>query len=100
MTEQKRIRDFLREGTAVDVDQRTRTRTALVYMSGEELFARHIHERSARAGALVDVNCGALPQEIADSLLFGHRRGAFTGAVESVSGHLERANGGTLFLDE
>ena len=68
--------------------------------TGKELFARHIHERSARAGALVDVNCGALPQEIADSLLFGHRRGAFTGAVESVSGHLERANGGTLFLDE
>lgn len=68
--------------------------------TGKELFARHIHERSARVGALVDVNCGALPQELADSLLFGHRRGAFTGAVESVCGHLERANSGTLFLDE
>jgi DNA-binding NtrC family response regulator len=68
--------------------------------TGKELFARHIHYRSARRGALVDVNCGALPAEIAESLLFGHRRGAFTGAVESVSGHLERADAGTLFLDE
>src|SRR5437773_8931471 len=60
--------------------------------TGKELFARHIHYCSGRRGALVDVNCGALPQEIAESLLFGHRRGAFTGAVESVTGHLERAN--------
>ncbi len=68
--------------------------------TGKELFARHIHYCSGRRGELVDVNCGALPQEIAESLLFGHRRGAFTGAVESVTGHLERADGGTLFLDE
>jgi DNA-binding NtrC family response regulator len=68
--------------------------------TGKELFARHVHNRSQRRGELVDVNCGSLPTEIADSLLFGHRRGAFTGAVESVSGHLERAKGGTLFLDE
>jgi DNA-binding NtrC family response regulator len=68
--------------------------------TGKELFARHIHQRSGRRGELVDVNCGALPAEIADSLLFGHRRGAFTGAIESVSGHLERADAGTLFLDE
>ena len=68
--------------------------------TGKELFARHIHNRSGRRGALVDVNCGALPQEIAESLLFGHRRGAFTGAVETVAGHLERADKGTLFLDE
>jgi DNA-binding NtrC family response regulator len=68
--------------------------------TGKELFARHIHHFSRRSGQLVDVNCGALPQEIAESLLFGHRRGAFTGAVESVVGHLERADGGTLFLDE
>ena len=68
--------------------------------TGKELFARHIHFRSARRGPLVDINCGALPQEIADSLLFGHRRGAFTGAVETVAGHLERAHNGTLFLDE
>jgi len=68
--------------------------------TGKELFARHIHYCSGRRGELVDVNCGALPQEIAESLLFGHRRGAFTGAVDSVTGHLERADGGTLFLDE
>jgi len=68
--------------------------------TGKELFAQHIHYRSNRRGDLIDVNCGTLPPEIADSLLFGHRRGAFTGAVESVSGHLERADGGTLFLDE
>jgi two-component system, NtrC family, nitrogen regulation response regulator NtrX len=68
--------------------------------TGKELFARYIHFLSRRSGALVDVNCGALPHEIAESLLFGHRRGAFTGAVESVIGHLERAHHGTLFLDE
>jgi len=68
--------------------------------TGKELFARHIHHASGRRGELVDVNCGALPHDIAESLLFGHRRGAFTGAVESVTGHLQRADSGTLFLDE
>lgn len=68
--------------------------------TGKELFARHIHHASRRRGELIDVNCGALPHDIAESLLFGHRRGAFTGAVESVTGHLERADNGTLFLDE
>src|SRR5207249_10550864 len=46
--------------------------------TGKELFAEHIHERSGRPGPLVDVNCGALPREMVESLLFGHRRGAFT----------------------
>lgn len=68
--------------------------------TGKELFARHIHHYSRRRGELVDVNCGALPQEIAESLLFGHRRGAFTGAVENVTGHVVHADNGTLFLDE
>lgn len=68
--------------------------------TGKELFAHHIHATSRRSGPLVDLNCGALPQEITESLLFGHRRGAFTGAVESVTGHLQRAHHGTLFLDE
>lgn len=68
--------------------------------TGKELFARHIHERSGRTGELVDINCGALPYDMVESLLFGHRRGAFTGAVESVTGHVERATHGTLFLDE
>jgi transcriptional regulator with GAF, ATPase, and Fis domain len=49
---------------------------------------------------MVDINCGALPRDMAESLLFGHRRGAFTGAFESTVGHVGRADGGTLFLDE
>src|SRR5439155_20585494 len=68
--------------------------------TGKELFAEHIHERSGRPGPLVDVNCGALPREMVESLLFVHRRGAFTGAVDSKVGHVERSDGGTLFLDE
>jgi len=68
--------------------------------TGKELFAEHIHERSGRPGPLVDVNCCALPRDMVESLLFGHRRGAFTGAVESSVGHVERSDGGTLFLDE
>ena len=68
--------------------------------TGKELFAEHIHERSGRPGPLVDVNCSALPRDMVESLFFGHRRGAFTGAVESSVGHVERSDGGTLFLDE
>jgi len=68
--------------------------------TGKELFARNIHRHSGRIGELVDVNCGALPHDMVESLLFGHRKGAFTGAVESVVGHIQRADGGTLFLDE
>src|SRR6266699_3004706 len=68
--------------------------------TGKELFAQHIHERSGRPGPLVDVNCCALPRDMVESLLVGHRRGAFTGAVESSIGHVQRSDGGTLFLDE
>ena len=68
--------------------------------TGKELFAEHIHRCSGRPGPLVDVNCGALPRDMIESLLFGHRRGSFTGANESVQGHIERSSGGTLFLDE
>jgi len=68
--------------------------------TGKELVARHVHARSRRAGPFVPVNCGALPREMTESLLFGHRRGAFSGAVESRRGHFERADRGTLFLDE
>src|SRR2546429_2972043 len=68
--------------------------------TGKELFAQHIHNRSGRPGPLVDVNCCALPREMVESLLFGHRRGAFTGAIDSVVGHVERSDRGTLFLDE
>lgn len=68
--------------------------------TGKELFARHIHRTSARRGDFVDVNCGALPRDMVESLLFGHRRGAFTGAVSDMPGLVTRASAGTLFLDE
>jgi transcriptional regulator with PAS, ATPase and Fis domain len=68
--------------------------------SGKELFAQHIHRLSGRRGELVDVNCGALPADMVESLLFGHRRGAFTGALADGVGLVSHAAGGTLFLDE
>jgi transcriptional regulator with PAS, ATPase and Fis domain len=68
--------------------------------TGKDLLARHIHALSGRGGRFVPVNCGALPREMAESLLFGHRRGAFSGAVESRRGYVELARDGTLFLDE
>ena len=69
--------------------------------TGKELVARAIHNRSARHNGPFDrVNCGAIPAELIDSQLFGHERGAFTGAVEARRGWFERADGGTLFLDE
>lgn len=69
--------------------------------TGKELFARAIHQTSPRNGKpFVAVNCGAIPQELVDSELFGHERGAFTGATSARAGCFESADGGTLFLDE
>lgn len=68
--------------------------------TGKELVAHRIHRRSRRSGRMVDLNCGSLRPELADSLLFGHRRGAFTGAVEATQGLIAQADRGTLFLDE
>jgi transcriptional regulator with GAF, ATPase, and Fis domain len=69
--------------------------------SGKEVVARSIHEKSARPdGPILRVNCGAIAPELIDSELFGHERGAFTGAASQRRGWFERADGGTLFLDE
>lgn len=68
--------------------------------TGKELIARAIHTLSGRKGKLVPVNCGAIPEDILESELFGHEKGAFTGAVSTRTGRFQLAHGGTIFLDE
>ncbi|MGE0710530.1 MAG: sigma 54-interacting transcriptional regulator [Planctomycetota bacterium] len=68
--------------------------------TGKELLARAVHERSGRPGRFVPVDCGALPEHLVEALLFGHTRGAFTGANAASEGLFRYADGGTLFLDE
>jgi transcriptional regulator with GAF, ATPase, and Fis domain len=92
-------------GVLARVDMVARTDVAVLLLgetgSGKEVVARAIHDRSLRhAGPFLRVNCGAIPGELVDSELFGHERGAFTGAVATRRGWFERADGGTLLLDE
>ncbi len=69
--------------------------------TGKELLARGVHQASGRkGGAFVAINCGAIPENLLEAELFGHEKGAFTGAVKTTEGKIELAQGGTLFLDE
>jgi two-component system NtrC family response regulator len=121
VTENRALTDAvetLRQGAATVIGNSPRTRQALelarrvavtdstVLLRGEsgtgkDLFARLIHVSSRRAsGPWIKVNCGALPENLLESELFGHERGAFTGAVRQKPGRFEDADGGTIFLDE
>ncbi len=68
--------------------------------TGKELLARRVHARSGRSGPFIAVNCATIPDQLAESILFGHKRGAFTGATEASAGLVRSAHKGTLFLDE
>src|SRR5215472_7211312 len=69
--------------------------------TGKEMFARAVHDASPRrSGRFVAINCAAISRELLESELFGHKKGAFTGAVEDRYGAFQEADGGTLFLDE
>ncbi|MEM1118351.1 MAG: sigma-54 dependent transcriptional regulator, partial [Bacteroidota bacterium] len=68
--------------------------------TGKEVMARYLHAQSGRSGAFVAINCANLPRELVESALFGHRKGAFTGATGNHTGVFEEADGGTLLLDE
>ncbi len=69
--------------------------------TGKEVFAKYIHKHSPRADKpFVAVNCGAIPENLMESLLFGHAKGSFTGAIDNRKGFFEEADGGTIFLDE
>jgi two-component system nitrogen regulation response regulator NtrX len=91
----------LREQIAMAAPTNGRVLIAGENGTGKELVARQIHTLShRRSAAFVEVNCAAIPEELIESELFGHARGAFTGAVADRRGKFETASGGTLFLDE
>jgi transcriptional regulator with GAF, ATPase, and Fis domain len=86
------------------IEKVARTRSTILILgesgTGKELIAKAIHQLSGRNGRLVPVNCGAIPEDILESELFGHEKGAFTGAVNSRVGRFQLADNGTIFLDE
>lgn len=86
------------------VEKVAKTRSTILILgesgTGKELVARALHSLSGRVGKLVPVNCGAIPEEILESELFGHEKGAFTGAVSNRVGRFQLADAGTIFLDE
>jgi two-component system C4-dicarboxylate transport response regulator DctD len=92
----QRIRQLVRTLAPTGVDILLNGETG----AGKEVVARAIHEASGRRGAFVAINCGALPETVFESELFGHEAGAFTGAGKRRIGRIEHASGGTLFLDE
>ena len=94
----KRVRAMIEKVAETDATVLVRGESG----TGKELVAREIHERNGvrRNGAFVAVNCAALPSELIESELFGHEKGAFTGAAARRQGKFEQADGGTLFLDE
>jgi transcriptional regulator with GAF, ATPase, and Fis domain len=89
---------------AAEVRRHARTRAPILLQgesgTGKDVVARGLHQLSQRTGAYLPLNVGALPESLADAELFGHRRGAFTGALHSRPGAFEQADSGTLFLDE
>jgi DNA-binding NtrC family response regulator len=93
----QRVRDQIAQVASTDSTVLVQGETG----TGKELVARAIHEKSARhERPLVKINCAALPRELVESELFGHEKGAFTGAIQQRRGRFELADGGTLFLDE
>ena len=94
---------ILRVRKMIEMVARTEANVLIVGESGtgKEVVARHIHQQSSRRSKpFVPLNCGAIPPDLLESELFGHEKGAFTGAIASRQGRFEMADGGTLFLDE
>ncbi len=95
--------DMLKVARTIERSANTNVSVMLLGASGtgKELLARGLHDASDRAGgAFVAINCAAIPENLLESELFGHEKGAFTGAVKTTEGKIEQAQGGTLFLDE